>query len=148
VPVTPDRAEGRLVEEEILFDDRTADGDPADERALRYTDGAFKAKDAAGVFNLRQGAASDTKDVKVSANDTTPGFLEDKVVGVTPLEVTTLNDGTDEDLQVALKAPTQDGQVLLAVGSVFKVRTPLTSCDNWLSNDQGEMLAEEDDSAS
>lgn len=50
--------------------------------------------------------ASDTKDIKVSANDTTPGYLEAKIVaanGTNPtniLEISTLNDGADEDLQI------------------------------------------------
>lgn len=56
---TPDRRTGRLEEEEILFDDRSSDGDPTDTRALRYTDGAFRAKDAQGVFNLRLNVGAD-----------------------------------------------------------------------------------------
>lgn len=39
--------------------------------------------------------------VKISANDTTAGYLEDKIVaGSTKLSVTTLNDGADEDLEL------------------------------------------------
>ena len=53
MPRTPDRRAGRLEEEEILFDDRTADGDPTDERAMRYVNGSWRMKDAAGVFDPR-----------------------------------------------------------------------------------------------
>ena len=44
--------------------------------------------------------------VKVSSNDTTAGYLEDKIVvnngtnSTNPLEASTLNDGGDEDLQI------------------------------------------------
>ena len=42
--------------------------------------------------------------VKVSANDTTAGYLEDKVVGSGGISISTLNDGANEDLQVAASA--------------------------------------------
>jgi hypothetical protein len=44
--------------------------------------------------------------VKVSANDTTQGFLEDKVVAGSGIQVSTLNDGSNEDLQVAIGSHT------------------------------------------
>lgn len=40
--------------------------------------------------------------VKVSANDTTPGYLEQKVVEGSGIDVAVLNDGGDEDLQISL----------------------------------------------
>jgi len=42
--------------------------------------------------------------VKVSANDTTAGFLEDKIVtpATSGLAITTLNDGGNEDVQISL----------------------------------------------
>lgn len=40
--------------------------------------------------------------VKVSANDTTAGYLEDKVVGGSGISLATLNDGANEDLQINL----------------------------------------------
>lgn len=88
-------------------------------------------------------------DVKVSANDTTPGFLEDKVVTEPVLEINTLNDGADEDLQIRLTPPTTACQIIAAVGSPasWKIRTPLVSCDGWLTNDQFELLYVEEDSA-
>ena len=40
-------------------------------------------------------------EVKVSTNDTIPDFLENKVVGVSDkIVITTLNDGSNEDLQI------------------------------------------------
>ncbi len=45
-------------------------------------------------------SSGDTKDVKVSANDTTPGFLEDKLTGGTNVTLTTLNEGGNELLQI------------------------------------------------
>jgi hypothetical protein len=44
--------------------------------------------------------SGDTKEVKVSSNDTTPGFLEDKLTGGTNVTLTTLNDGGNELLQI------------------------------------------------
>lgn len=50
--------------------------------------------------------AGSDENVKISANDTTAGYLEDKVVvssgtnSTNPLEVSTLNDAGDEDLQI------------------------------------------------
>jgi hypothetical protein len=108
---TPDRRPGVLKEEEVLFDDRTADGDPTDERAIRYVSGSFRAKDSAGVFDLRQGAASDTKEVKVSVNDTTPAFLEDKLQAGTNITLTTLNEGGNEKVEIAASGSVDDKRV-------------------------------------
>jgi len=55
-----------------------------------------------------EGGSTDTKQLLVSANDTTEGYLEDKIVvssganASTILEVSTLNDGSDEDLQIQI----------------------------------------------
>jgi hypothetical protein len=44
--------------------------------------------------------------VKVSANDTTEGFLEDKIVAGSGISVSTLNDGGNEDVQIAIGSHT------------------------------------------
>lgn len=44
--------------------------------------------------------------VKVSANDTTEGFLEDKIVAGSGISISTLNDGGNEDLQVMIGSHT------------------------------------------
>lgn len=50
------------------------------------------------------GTLSDST-IKVSSNDTTVGFLEDKIVSLdNKLAITTLNDGSDEDLQIAVQS--------------------------------------------
>ena len=47
------------------------------------------------------GGANDK--VKVSANDTTEGYLEDKIIGAASnISITTINDGADEDSQIDL----------------------------------------------
>jgi len=52
---------------------------------------------------LFSSAAAPTYEVKVSANDTTAGYLEDKIVSAdSKLSITTLNDGGDEDVQLAV----------------------------------------------
>jgi hypothetical protein len=51
----------------------------------------------------------DTKEIKVSANDSTPGYLEGKVVGASgKIAISTLNDGGDEDLQITIGADVFD----------------------------------------
>jgi hypothetical protein len=40
----------------MIFDDRTADGDPTQERAIRYVSGSFRMKDSTGVFDPRAGS--------------------------------------------------------------------------------------------
>ena len=50
---TPDRRAGRLEEEEILFDDRSGEGDTEDERSMRYQDGAFRMVDGVKTFDPR-----------------------------------------------------------------------------------------------
>jgi len=48
------------------------------------------------------GSATDEL-VKISSNDTTAGYLEDKVIGTTnKITITTLNDGGNEDLQIGI----------------------------------------------
>jgi hypothetical protein len=44
--------------------------------------------------------------VKISANDTTQGFLEDKVVAGSGISVSTLNDGSNEDLEIKVDTHT------------------------------------------
>lgn len=60
MPVTPDRHPGPLQEEELQLEPRT-DGDPDVLGALRYVNGEFKGKDAAGVFSLRTGGSGITE---------------------------------------------------------------------------------------
>jgi len=54
------------------------------------------------LLNYIAGEHTDAQ-VKASLNDTTPNYLEDKIVaGSTKISVTTLNDGADEDVSVDL----------------------------------------------
>lgn len=49
------------------------------------------------------GGSSTDELVKISPNDTTAGYLEDKVIGTTnKITVATLNDGGNEDLQIGI----------------------------------------------
>jgi len=62
--------------------------------------------------------------LKVSANDTTAGYLEDKIVVVSGtnttnvLEISTLNDGTDEDLQIQIDESKIDHDNLTGVDAL------------------------------
>lgn len=66
MPRTPDRRSGRLLEEEILLDERV--GEPTDERAIRYSDGGFFAQDSHGVFDIRGEVIEGTNYSELSYN--------------------------------------------------------------------------------
>jgi hypothetical protein len=75
-----------------------------DDSYTNFTPSAATVKGALeGIDSALGAVTSDTKDVKVSANDTTPGFLEGKIVSANSmLTIATLNDGADEDLQLTV----------------------------------------------
>jgi hypothetical protein len=58
--VTPDRHPGPLEEEELRLEQRT-DGDPDIVGAMRFVSGAFRFKDAVGVFDPRTGGSGITE---------------------------------------------------------------------------------------
>lgn len=63
------------------------------------------------LIDLENGGAA-TGELKVSANDTTFGYLEDKVVGASgKIAISTLNDGANEDLQISIGADVFDKTV-------------------------------------
>lgn len=71
------------------------------------------------------GAASDTKEVKVSSNDTTPAFLEDKLQAGTNITLNILNEGANEKIEIvasgggsALEIKDEGTQVTAAASSV------------------------------
>lgn len=81
--------------------------------------------DEAGIVKVKKlaysdlGVGADTKQVKVSANDTVEGYLEDKIVvsagsnSTNILELSTLNDGADEDVQIQIDEAKIDHDALL-----------------------------------
>lgn len=58
-PFTPNRTPGEEIEEGILFKDRGSAGDnagpPTSAGEMRYVDGEFALRDAAGLVNPREG---------------------------------------------------------------------------------------------
>lgn len=93
MPKTPDRFPGTREETELLL--RSQGTDPTDAGAARYVSGDFRLRDSIGVFNPR-----DDEKAKVSANDTTPGYLNGKLVAGTGIALTEQNDGGNETLQI------------------------------------------------
>lgn len=75
-----------------------------DDSYTNFTPTAATVKGALeGIDSALGAVTSDVKDVKVSANDTTAGYLEDKIVSANSmLTITTLNDGGNEDLQLTV----------------------------------------------
>jgi len=58
MPRTPDRTPGASVEEELQFEDRTADGNPTVEGAVRYVNSDLVAKVGGQVKSLTASASS------------------------------------------------------------------------------------------
>lgn len=92
---TPDRFPGSREETEVVLRDQASD--PTDAGAMRYNSGDFRMKDSVGVFNPR----SDDKLASVSSNDTTPGYLNGKLVAGTGIALQENNDGGNETLEVS-----------------------------------------------
>jgi len=93
------------------------------------------------------GITSSDEQVKVSIDDTTAGFLEDKLVAGSGIDVTVLNDGGNEQIEVSasgLPEPTCCGQQLVAIDGEFVPSLPLTSTGpdhgGWLMNNNGTLL--------
>jgi hypothetical protein len=86
----------------------------SDEIMFADADDSFNIKKdtVQGILDLATSAASSV--VAVSANDTTPGYLEDKIVSAdTKLTVSTINDGGDEDVQLQVNDANIDHDALL-----------------------------------
>jgi hypothetical protein len=69
-------------------------------------------EDLEGRIDDLEIGGGDTKEVKISANDTTPGYIEDKIVGAAnKISISTLNDGADEDLQITIGSDVFDKSI-------------------------------------
>ena len=56
MPRTPDRTPGPAIEEELVLEDRTADGNPTDDGAIRYVSDDVVVKLSGGVVSLTSGS--------------------------------------------------------------------------------------------
>ena len=136
---TPDRTAGPGDEEELQFEDRTADGDPAVEGAIRrlgntlryYVNSVvtqiarwqnppagFDDVDLSGIaggqglaynastkrFEPQTFAGGSDELAKVSANDTTAGYLNGKLVAGAGINLNEQNDGGNETLEIEATA--------------------------------------------
>jgi hypothetical protein len=76
------------------------------------------------------GGGTDTKQVKVSSNDTAEGYLEDKVVAGTNVTVTVLNEGSNETLSIASTASGGGGgDAVDAYDEGISIASGITSLD-------------------
>lgn len=100
MPKTPDRAPGVSDEEGTIYEATqlaTSVGE------VRYDGSRFSMYDSVGEFDPRAGGAgTDDRRLKVSTDDTTPGFLEEKVVAGPAVSLATLNPAGDEKLEVTV----------------------------------------------
>lgn len=102
-----------------------ADNGDANNPAIRYNSSTnvWELANDGTTFN-EIGTASGGATVKVSSNDTTSGYLEDKIVvssgtnTTNILEVSTLNDGGDEDLQIQIDEAKVDHDNLTGIDAV------------------------------
>ena len=90
---TPDRTPGPSDEEELLLEDRTSDGNPTVDGGVRFVSDDFVGKTAAGVRSLTK--------VTTSSDDTTPDFLEGKIVAGVGIDVAVLNPGAAETIEIS-----------------------------------------------
>lgn len=102
MPQTPDRTPGPLDEEAIDFED-TGTAPTLIGRVQRNGAQLLFKKDAGAPVDLAaSGGGSDLKDLKVSGDDTTAGFLEDKFVAGNALDAKVLNEAGNEQLEVSV----------------------------------------------
>ena len=74
---------------------------PSDGQAYRWRSGTSEWVPS-GI--AEGGGAGDIKDVKISSDDTTAGYLEDKVVAGTDIDITVLSPGGNETLEITSTA--------------------------------------------
>ena len=67
-------------------------------------DGRDVNADGTKLDGIESGAEVDDKDIKVSSNDSTPGFLATKLIAGTNVTLNELNDGGNETLQISASA--------------------------------------------
>lgn len=99
MPVTPERSRGESSTEGIQLDDLPVGNEPTTAGEIRLVDGELLARDGAGLFNLREG---EDEKVKVSADDTSAGYLETKLSAVSPLSLTTRFSGGNEVREISI----------------------------------------------
>jgi hypothetical protein len=137
---TPDRRQGRLEEEAILFEDQATD--PTEIGVLqRNGTGLLYKKDGGAAIDLLAAPAGDTKEVKVSSDDTTPGFLETKIVpsGDGSITITVLNPAGNETLE--LKANVATIFSADAINASIQLTTSLTTPQNAFAGETPDFVA-------
>lgn len=68
MPRTPDRRPGEADEEGIVLENRSSGDNPSTAGGIRYVDGSFSFRDAAGLFNPRGSATASGSDTEVQFN--------------------------------------------------------------------------------
>jgi len=78
--------------------------------------------------------------VKVSSNDTSAGYLENKIIEGYGIDISVENEGSNEQLKISITPPTCCGQILYSVDGDLTPSLPLTGECGWLINDNGILL--------
>lgn len=109
-----------LEHDAIKFQTRTVSTDaPSDGDTFRWRSSASEWIPSGIVGG--GGGGTDTKQVKVSSNDTTEGYLEDKIVEGDYITLTVLNEGANETLEITSTASGGAGGVDVEEGGTPKV---------------------------
>lgn len=111
---------GRDSEETITI--YRVNGDGTRQGFLRWnnTSGKVEFSNNGAAWTANSDVTSSTL-VDVSSNDTTPGYLEDKIVAGGNITVTITNDGGDEDIQISFDPTGLGGDGVTIDGGVFRL---------------------------
>jgi len=87
----------------IIIKNSTEPSTPTSGETSVYIDSTTKklaSKDDTGTVTDYGSGGGDDELVKISSNDTTAGYIEDKIVAGTGISIATLNDGSNETFQI------------------------------------------------
>lgn len=73
-------------------------------------------KEGASVFSLTSGSSTSSNQVAISSADTTPDFLEDKIVAGSNVTLTKLNTGGNEQISIAATSSSATNEVAVSSG--------------------------------
>jgi hypothetical protein len=101
---------------------------PADNEVLAYDSGGDWINQTAAEANLAIVGHTHLDIVDVSANDTTAGYLEDKIVAGNNITITTLNEGANETVEITSTA-SGGGSSIVAKDEGVVLTSGVTSLD-------------------
>lgn len=121
---TPDDIAGGVTDAgKLILRDEALSLDAPGEARYNEGTGSFEMRDNAGTFNPRTGGASFDEKVKVSLDDTTSAFLEEKLTAGSGITLTVQNDGGNELLEIAAGQASQTPYALVCPQEIDVIYT-------------------------